>query len=232
MAIKGKTVQLFGAATLIALFAGSAQAMLVNSSFESPDASAAEQGCPDGWGCFNSSFTQSNLWDPAPPGDQENPTAHSGSQILKQFGNDAGATQRIAVSPGEKVEASVYAQNWSGDPWTQLFLLQIAYFDGGNNNLGADEIFANSDGAEGHIELLPQDGAEITDWTLMEVSGIAPAGSVEAQILLLHIAIGGDGAIFLDDANLTAAVIPVPAAVWLFGSALGLLGFVRRRMTS
>ena len=28
------------------------------------------------------------------------------------------------------------------------------------------------------------------------------------------------------------AVVPVPAAVWLFGSALGLLGFVRRRMTA
>jgi hypothetical protein len=231
MAIKGKTVQLFGAATLIALFAGSAQAMLVNSSFESPDASAAEQGCPDGWGCFNSSFTQSNLWDPAPPGDQENPTAHSGSQILKQFGNDGGATQRIAVSPGETVDASVYAQNWSGDTWSQLFLLQIAYFDSGNNSLGVNEIFAASDDSQAY-QLLPQDGGEITDWTLMEVSGIAPAGSVEAQILLLHIAIGGVGAIFLDDANLTAAVVPVPAAVWLFGSALGLLGFVRRRMTS
>ncbi|RMF94575.1 MAG: VPLPA-CTERM sorting domain-containing protein, partial [Gammaproteobacteria bacterium] len=27
-----------------------------------------------------------------------------------------------------------------------------------------------------------------------------------------------------------SAVVPVPAAVWLFGSAIGLLGFVRRRM--
>jgi len=27
-----------------------------------------------------------------------------------------------------------------------------------------------------------------------------------------------------------APVVPVPAAVWLFGSALGLLGVARRRM--
>ena len=30
--------------------------------------------------------------------------------------------------------------------------------------------------------------------------------------------------------DVTAAVIPVPAAVWMFGSALGLLGFLRRRV--
>jgi hypothetical protein len=31
-------------------------------------------------------------------------------------------------------------------------------------------------------------------------------------------------------ATITVAAVPVPAAVWMFGSALGLLGFVRRRM--
>jgi hypothetical protein len=31
--------------------------------------------------------------------------------------------------------------------------------------------------------------------------------------------------------NMSTAVIPVPAAVWLFGSALGLLGWIRRRAT-
>lgn len=31
--------------------------------------------------------------------------------------------------------------------------------------------------------------------------------------------------------NINFQVVPVPAAVWLFGSALGLLGFVRRRLT-
>jgi hypothetical protein len=31
-------------------------------------------------------------------------------------------------------------------------------------------------------------------------------------------------------ATITIAAVPVPAAVWMFGSALGLLGFMRRRM--
>lgn len=34
-----------------------------------------------------------------------------------------------------------------------------------------------------------------------------------------------------DDWLVTATIVPVPAAVWLFGSALGLLGWMRRRAT-
>lgn len=34
---------------------------------------------------------------------------------------------------------------------------------------------------------------------------------------------------FDDASQLQASAIPVPAAVWLFGSALGLLGWMRRR---
>jgi hypothetical protein len=33
-------------------------------------------------------------------------------------------------------------------------------------------------------------------------------------------------------ADFTPAVVPVPAAVWLFGSALGLLGWIRKRTTA
>jgi hypothetical protein len=33
----------------------------------------------------------------------------------------------------------------------------------------------------------------------------------------------------VDDWLVTAQIVPVPAAVWLFGSALGLMGFARRR---
>jgi len=39
----------------------------------------------------------------------------------------------------------------------------------------------------------------------------------------------GNNSIYKVDFTTAAAVIPVPAAVWLFGSALGLLGWVRRR---
>lgn len=39
----------------------------------------------------------------------------------------------------------------------------------------------------------------------------------------------GPGTDYMNTFTLTAAVVPVPAAVWLFGSAIGLLGF-RRKM--
>jgi hypothetical protein len=33
----------------------------------------------------------------------------------------------------------------------------------------------------------------------------------------------------IDNVSIETQVVPVPAAVWLFGSALGLLGWIRRR---
>ena len=114
--------------------------------------------CSASWDCFNNNFTTSNNFTPG--GSFFNPTAHSGTQVLKQFGVDGGATQRIAASPGDTVDASVYAMNWSGDEWSQLFLLQIAYFDGSNNGLGVNEIFAASDTSQAY-QLLPAAGHSI-----------------------------------------------------------------------
>ena len=151
--------------------------------------------------------------------------------MLKQFGSDAGYLQSISANGGDTVDASVHAINWSGDLWSNLGLLQLAYFDASNNELGRLETFAASDTSQDY-QLTPKTGADPSEWTLMELSGIAPAGTTRAQILLLHIDIGGGGALFWDDASLTATpqVVPVPAAVWLFGSGLiGLIGVARRR---
>lgn len=41
-----------------------------------------------------------------------------------------------------------------------------------------------------------------------------------------------DSTDLIEYARFTPAVIPVPAAVWLFGSALGLLGWIRRRSSN
>ncbi len=48
------------------------------------------------------------------------------------------------------------------------------------------------------------------------------------RLILTADSLGGDG-LFTFSASGTVTAIPVPAAVWLFGSALAGLGFVRRR---
>jgi hypothetical protein len=65
---------------------------------------------------------------------------------------------------------------------------------------------------------------------------LSPGGPVEATIL--DLAVFGDTGMFDNGDSAGAAfvtldievgIIPIPAAVWLFGSALGLLGLARRR---
>ena len=217
------------ALTAAIAYAPSGSAALTNASFESPDASGGDVGgCATGWDCFNSNFISSNLFQPG--GSFVNPTAVDGTQVLKQFGGDAGHLQSIPASEGNLVEASVYAINWAGDEFNNLALLQIAYLDASGAVIAVEEVFADTLGNQNYL-LTPQDGGELSDWTLMEVSGVAPAGTESAQILLLHILTDGtpsSGSIFWDNASLTA--VPVPAAVWLFGSGLlGLVGVARRR---
>ncbi len=57
-------------------------------------------------------------------------------------------------------------------------------------------------------------------------TGLAPDNTAEVRFIALGL-LGSGGAGFFDDASFT--LVPVPAAVWLFGSALGLLGWVRRK---
>jgi hypothetical protein len=224
-----KTVLVASAMATTLGFAQLGNAAPLNPSFESPDASNGDIGGSADWVFFNGVFTTSNNYMPG--GGPVNPNAHSGTQVLKQFGADGGALQRVAAAAGDKVDASVYAMNWAGDPFGNLFILEIGFFDQGGGNIGTAPVFADPFGTQ-QYDLQPQDGADLDDWTQMVTSAIAPDGTAEAQILLIHIATGGSGAIFLDDASLTVSQVPVPAAAWLFGSALmGLVGLSRRRQS-
>jgi len=69
------------------------------------------------------------------------------------------------------------------------------------------------------IPLLSLDG---TKYRLLGTVNAAGGDSIQLQ------AQTGNNSIYKVD--LTTAAIPVPAAVWLFGSALGLLGWMRRRV--
>lgn len=187
-----------------------------------PDASAGDVGsCVGGsfgvWNFFNCNYVTSNLYKPGE--DFVNPSAHDGTQILKQFGTDAGTFQDIAANPGDTLEASAYAINWTGDPFNNIGLLQIFFLDSDGNNISggfipAAQVAAGSDVIVGGVfdyVLHPQDGGELTNWTLMEVSAIAPTGTASARIQMIHIpeeSTPSGGALFWDDASLTSTPPP------------------------
>jgi hypothetical protein len=82
--------------------------------------------------------------------------------------------------------------------------------------------------------LLQNYGGSINDSSWTQISfdlGVVPAGAV-AAFLEISQGIGpfDSAQILIDNVNLEVAQVPVPAAVWLFGSGLlGLIGVARRK---
>ena len=186
-------------------FPDTAGGLILNGSFEANNASGGSLDCTAGavtnWECFNATYVFSNN-NAAEPG----PLAHDGSQVLATIGFDALARQSVPVSAGETVNLSAYAMNWVGQSLDGIAILQLAFFDAGNNQIGTSEVFGTADGSQGYT-LASKNGTALSDWTLMEVSGVAPAGSVRAQALMLHVIAGGTNTstVFWDDVSLTLA---------------------------
>jgi hypothetical protein len=236
MTIRNKILQTAGAGAFIALFACGAQAnLLTNGTFETPDASGGDvEGAP-GWDTFESVFTN------ATDGPAFGPVSHDagGTQSLKMFGPftgtgaASGASQTVPGTAGLVYELDAWVMNWTGDPFGNLGILQLNFLDSGGNELpGGVQVTVDPFGTADVDLSVIQDGAEISDWTGLSLSAVAPAGTAEVEVFLLHIQTGdpccSGGSLFWDDVSLTA--VPVPAAVWLFGSGLlGLVGVARRR---
>jgi hypothetical protein len=188
--------------------------------FEPPgtnDATNGGQGCVGGvlagsaWKCFNSNFVIAN------DGPASGPVSHDagGNQSLKQYGIDAGARNNVEVSAGNTVEVSAWAMNWVGDPFNNLAILQLTFWDGPNatgSQIGqVVQTIGDTQGNHSVDLSNTQDGAEVTDWTEMSVSGVAPAGAQSAQVLLMHIQTSGTpfgGALFWDDVSMTVRGVP------------------------
>ena len=71
-------------------------------------------------------------------------------------------------------------------------------------------------------------------WCAPEIDATAPGGCTNAESIYLAFDSMFDGNLdgVFNTRGFAVTTIPVPPAVWLFGSALGLLGWVRRRKTS
>lgn len=193
--------------------AGNASAvnLLSNPGFEAPDASGGDVYASDSWFGFNDVFTTTAA-------------ANTGSQALKIFGpffpgGGAGAVQPIgAVAPGEIVNANAFAFTPAGDALTpsNFAVVKIEFLDAGSNIVGFNESVQINTGN------LPVD-----TWTQFSASGVAPANTATAQVVLVHVQLDPvtGGSIFFDDAY--AEVVPEPTSLALI--ALGSVAMLRRR---
>jgi hypothetical protein len=237
MTISKKILQTAGAGIFLALISAGAQAAaitLANPGFETDNAASGDVFGATGWGNFGGgTFTTDGTNGPGAFPNCCSPVANSGVNSMKLF-STSGVSQSFAATAGDTATMSGFGLNFGSDPIlnsSQLFL-QIGFFDAnglpagtaaggfsapGFNLFDGNIIDANS----------PQDV-----WTALGV-GTAPApdNTAEVRFIVLYLGASG-GAAFADDisATLTPSAIPVPAAVWLFGSGLlGLVGIARHR---
>jgi hypothetical protein len=193
----------------------SAANLLANPGFENPSTAPGVEyfGAP-GWSDFGgTTFTINNLVvGPAGP--------HGGSQVLKTFGF-GGVFQQFAASAGQTWNADVWALNDTADLMTggQVAAINIEWINAANVNVGTVLGGAINSSTVSNV------------WQNLTASGVAVAGTAFARVVLINGPFAGDpsgGAPRFDDASFS--VVPVPAAVWLFGSALGLMGVARRKV--
>jgi hypothetical protein len=203
------------AAFLVVGSALPASAALVNPGFELDDASAGDVNPTTGWGSgFNANFTSNDF-------------AHTGTQSLKVFGpffqfGGAGTTQAQPAVPGVSYTASGFIFSPSNDAinGTNFAVVKVEFLDLSNNVIGAAESpqFNLSSGLD--------------TWVSRSATGVAPLGTVNAQIVLVHVQLNNPvsgGAVFFDDTDLAITPIPEPTGVAVAGFAGASLLAARRR---
>ncbi len=207
---------LLGLLAVVVLASTASANVLVNPGFEDPAFVGAEQaGAGSGWTPFGGVFRIQGQPPIGPAG------AHGGDVVLKVFGV-AGVFQDFAASEGDVWSGSAWALNDSADQMAggQIAAVNIEWLDGTGTNIGTE--FGGTIDASTAADV----------WTLLTASGVAPAGTAFARLVLItgDFAPGGaGGAPRFDDASFER-VIPIPGAVLLLGSGLfGLLGFRRKK---
>jgi hypothetical protein len=206
----------------LALFAASAQAATV----ELTTNGGFETGTFSGWAQFpNASGTQTIVTTNPSSGTYAaflDPVTKPGDNLIKQANVGIGL-----VNPGDVVTIS-FDYRGTASAGGVIFAEFFSELSGGGTS--AAEILTGG-------PLFPN--ADPNVWTTYSGTAIAGPDVSGGVTLQLKAGNGGDpnslAQIYFDNASMTidVAAVPVPAAVWLFGSGLvGLVGVARRKKKS
>lgn len=203
------------AGVAVFMFAGSAQAieLAVNGGFETGDFT--------GWTQFPGSL--------GPAGQQitnVNPSSGSFAARLTEPSPAANIIKQANLAPGlftpgQQIFIS-FDYRGTASAGGVLFAELFSELSGGGTSssviLGGAPLFPN---------------ANPNTWTSVSFIGLAGPDTSGGITLQLNAACGADANCvsdyFIDNVSIQANVVPVPAAVWLFGSALGVVGVMRRK---
>jgi len=169
-------------ALMVTAAAASAQNVLLNPSFES----GPTGGVPASWLGFGNVFTERVSSPQFVP--------YDGTRLVSMYGNwsgpynVSGIYQEFASNPGDEWTLCAKARHWSGDPMigdaaTGNFVVQkIVFKDAADVEIGA-------------AESIILDGTYATDtwFDPQPVSGIAPAGTVQVEAMVLYVQADADG---------------------------------------
>ena len=181
----------------LAAFGANAQNLLSNGSFETPGPGFVVF---EDWQQFNNVFADESVEQ----------TPQDGMTSGKMFGfgngvqNDHGMFQIVpGLTEGEQYTLSGYVLNPSNDQLGPevIILAQLNFLNSGGGVIDTVE-----------TQIINVNTSPLDTWVLGEVSGIAPVGTTQASVYLLHIQLGADagfpnqlgGASFWDNFQLTA----------------------------
>lgn len=128
----------------------------------------------------------------------------------------SGVSYEITFAGTTTVGAGVSLTKAPGDTCTDI------------SGAACDPVASNKSGFGGDTFLtgLAFDGTTVCTFCAVNVSADGSTLSIKIQRQLQE---SGFGASASQTIALNYSAVPVPAAVWMFGSALGLMGFARRR---